>query len=362
MVQDRDCVNEKCASGRGHVTALAWVVVLAGGVGGLASAQSLTEVAQPTTGMQATMMLPANDSEMVGPVSMLQVRPDIEMLTVDGVNLVVETGPEATLVVDTGPASACSAVVAAVQHIAKSPIRYIVDTSGDPDEIGCNQQVSAVGHAFARGTLGFSAPVIAHQNVVLQMISQPGQHYGAGQLPSEIFTRDDRNMYLNGQGISVMWMPAAHTSGDSMVWFRRSDVVVAGAILDMTSFPVIDVKHGGSVQGEIVALNRLLSDIAIPATPRWQNAYGTLVIPGRGHVADQADVLNYRDMVTIIRDRIQNLIKQGMDLKRVEAADPTQGYESRYGATTGSWTTNDFVEAVYTSLKAQKTTRQDQIG
>ena len=159
------------------------------------------------------------------------------MLTVDGSNIAVETGPEGTLVVNTGPANDCDAVIAAIQHIAKSPIRNLVDTSADADVIGCNRQISAVGMAFARGTLGFAAPIIANRNVVLQMITEPGQQYDAASLPSEIFTRDDRNMYLNGQGISVSVMPAAHSNGDTVVWFRGSDVVVAGAIVDMTRFP-----------------------------------------------------------------------------------------------------------------------------
>ena len=160
-------------------------------------------------------------------------------------------------------------------------------------------------------------------------------------------------MYLNGEGIEVLYQPAAHTDGDAIVFFRRSDVVVAGDILDTTRFPVIDVARGGSVQGEIAALNRIV-DTAIPSVPIVSREEGTLVIPGHGHVCDQLDVVEYRDMVTIIRDRIRDLIKAGMTLDQIKAASPARGYIRRYGSDTGPWTTNNFVEAVYRSLVQEK--------
>jgi cyclase len=156
-------------------------------------------------------------------------------------------------------------------------------------------------------------------------------------------------MYLNGEGIETLHQPAALADGDSMVFFRRSDVVVAGDILDSTRFPVIDLARGGSVQGEIDALNRLV-ELAIPSIPLVWREGGTLVVPGHGYVHEQLDVVEYRDMVTIVRDRVQALIEAGRSLDEVKAAAPTQGYTRRYGADTGPWTTDMFVEAVYRSL------------
>ena len=156
-------------------------------------------------------------------------------------------------------------------------------------------------------------------------------------------------MYLNGEGIEVLHQPAAHTDGDVVVFFRRSDVVVAGDILDTTRFPVIDVARGGSINGEIAALNRLV-ELAIPSVPIVSREAGTLVIPGHGRVCDQLDVVEYRDMVTIIRDRVRDLIKAGMTLDQIKAASPARGYTRRYGSDSGPWTTNNFVEAVYQSL------------
>jgi glyoxylase-like metal-dependent hydrolase (beta-lactamase superfamily II) len=156
-------------------------------------------------------------------------------------------------------------------------------------------------------------------------------------------------MFLNGEGIEVLHLAAAHTDGDSIVFFRRSDIVAAGDILDTTRFPHIDVERGGSVQGEIDALNRLV-DLAIPSVPIVSREGGTFVIPGHGRICDQFDVVEYRDMVTVIRDRVRALIKEGQSLQQIRAANPTGGYTRRYGSDTGPWTTSMFVEAVYQSL------------
>jgi hypothetical protein len=149
-------------------------------------------------------------------------------------------------------------------------------------------------------------------------------------------------------------MPAATTDADSVVVLRQPDVVVTGNVLDITRFPIIDIARGGSIQGELDALNRLLTDIAVPATPTWEGRYGTLIIPARGHLSNQTDILFYRDAMTIIRDRIASLIEQGKNLAQVQTADPARGYKTRYGTDEGSWTTRDFVAAVYNSLMAER--------
>ena len=145
-------------------------------------------------------------------------------------------------------------------------------------------------------------------------------------------------------------MPAAHTDGDSMVYFRFSDVIAAGDILSTTSYPVIDVAKGGTIQGALDGLNHIL-DIAIP---EFRSQGGTLVIPGHGRLCDTGDVANYRNMVAIIKDRVADSIKKGMTLQQVKASKPTLEYDGLYGATTGPWTTDMFVEAVYKSLSGGK--------
>ena len=157
-------------------------------------------------------------------------------------------------------------------------------------------------------------------------------------------------MYFNGEGIQLIHQAAAHTDGDSIVFFCKSDVVSTDDIFVPSSYPIIDLARGGGIQGIIDGLNRLI-EITIPAE---KQEGGTYVIPGHGRLCDQADVVEYRDMATIIRDRIQNMIRQGMTLEQVKAAKPTRDYDPQYGATTGFWTTDMFVEAVYKSLSAKK--------
>jgi glyoxylase-like metal-dependent hydrolase (beta-lactamase superfamily II) len=236
-----------------------------------------------------------------------------------------------------------------VRAISEGPVRYLVSVNGDESRIGCNTPLAVAGRSFTKGTLDFAAPVISHQNALLQLLATE-QNRPATTLPSEIYTRPVRSMYMNDQAIQVIWAPAAHSSGDSMVVFRRSDVVVTGDIMDTTRFPVIDVAHGGSIQGELAAMNRLLSELAVAVSPKWQRPGGTLIVPGRGQLCNQVDVSNYRDMLTIIRDRVQDLIARGKNLEQVQAANPARGYTTRYGATSGDWTTSQFIAAVYESL------------
>jgi glyoxylase-like metal-dependent hydrolase (beta-lactamase superfamily II) len=158
---------------------------------------------------------------------------------------------------------------------------------------------------------------------------------------------------MNGEGIEVMHQPAAHSDADSFVFFRGSDVVAAGDILDTTRFPVIDLEHGGSIQGEIDALNKLI-ELTVAPTPFIYSGPGTYVIPGHGHVCEQMEVVDYRDMVVTIRDVIADMIKQGKTLGQVKEGSPVKAYETQYGSNTGPWTTDMFIEAVYKSLTAKK--------
>jgi glyoxylase-like metal-dependent hydrolase (beta-lactamase superfamily II) len=278
------------------------------------------------------------------------------MLTVGGANFALLTGEQGAVVID-GGGQDCEAVVAAVRQITEGPIRYVLETSADADRIGCVGALAATGRQFgARGGGGgpggrVGAPIYAHQNVLLRLSQQPAAQANA---PSETFRRSTNNFAVNGQGIQMMSMPAAHTDADTIVVLRQADVIVTGNIFDSTRFPVIDVDSGGTVQGEIAALNRLVEELTIPSTPVWQGWYGTLVIPARGPLANQKDLVQYRDMVTIVRDRVASLIKQGKNLEQVQAADPARGFKARYGAETGPWTSRNFVEAVFRSLQAQR--------
>ena len=315
-----------------------------------------------TSGLIAQERRPINTAE-TGSLEVLPLRPNFYMIVGAGGNIGVQVGQDGIVVVDAGSAPRADAVVAAIKKLGDQPIRYVIDTSADPDHIGGNEMVSKAGQTLfnltnpiaSAMTNGGAASILAAENVLLRMSAPTGKvsPFPSAAWPTESFNQRRKYMFLNGEGIEVLHQPAAHTDGDSMVFFRRSDVVVAGDILDTTRFPIIDVARGGSVQGEIDALNRLV-DLAIPSIPLVSREGGTLVIPGHGRVCDQFDIVEYRDMVTIVRDRIQDLIKQGKSLEQVRAAAPTSGYTRRYGADSGAWTTNMFVEAVYRSLTQER--------
>jgi cyclase len=127
-------------------------------------------------------------------------------------------------------------------------------------------------------------------------------------------------------------------------------VLSTGDIFTPEHYPLIDLQRGGTIQGIIDALNRII-EITVPA--KYQEG-GTYVIPGHGRLCEEADVVEYRDMVTIIRDRIADLVKKGRTLEQVRAAKPTLDYDTQYGATTGIWTTDMFVEAIYKNLSENR--------
>jgi glyoxylase-like metal-dependent hydrolase (beta-lactamase superfamily II) len=208
------------------------------------------------------------------------------------------------------------------------------------------------GGLVVAGPAGTGASVIAHEGVLFAM-SAPGGTPPAAPvegLPTSAYTGDLQDAFLNGEAVQLLHQPAAHTSGDSIVFFRKSDVIVTGDIVDFTSYPVIDAQHGGTFSGLLAALNRII-DLAVPED--WQDG-GTLVIPSHGRIGDESDVVEYRDMVTIVRDRIQDMIGRGMTLDQIKAARPTYEYDGRYGSTSGAWTTDMFVEAAHRDLTRRK--------
>jgi len=293
-------------------------------------------------------------------LEVLHIRPNFYMIAGAGGNVGVQVGEDGVVVVDAGSSAQADAVLAAIRRITPQPIRYVINTSADPDHVGGNEKLSQAGQTLFTGrTIGLptefagtAASVLATENVLTRM-SGATPEYPTAALPTETFFYPRKYMFLNGDGIEVLHQPAAHTDGDAIVFFRRSDVIVVGDVLDTTRFPVIDIAKGGTIDGEIAALNRLV-DIAIPSVPIVSREIGTSIIPGHGHICDQLDVVEYRDMVTIIRDRVRDLIKAGRTLEQVKAADPARGYKARYGSTTGPWTTEQFVEAIYRSLAPKK--------
>jgi glyoxylase-like metal-dependent hydrolase (beta-lactamase superfamily II) len=298
-------------------------------------------------------------------VEVLQVQPDLYLIAGAGANIAVQVGHDGVVVVDSGSAAGIDRVLAEIQKLTKQPIRYIINTSADPDHVGGNEKLSAAGQSIiptgglnSIASAGGRAVIFAEERVLARMSAPVGKQaaYPNGAWPTSSYSASlgefQKDVYLNGQAIQVFHQPAAHSDGDSIVFFRRSDVLVIGDVMDTTHFPVIDLAKGGSVQGVIDSLNRIIA-ITVPPTPLvWQEG-GTVVIPGHGRICDEADVVDYRDMMTIVRDNVQDMIKKNMTLDQVQKADPTKRYRKRYGADSGPWTTNQFVEAVYKSLSGK---------
>ena len=312
----------------------------------------------------AALAAQASSGASSAALEVLEVRPNFFMIAGAGGNIGVQVGKDGVVVVDAGSAANTAAVVAAIKRITPQPIRYVIDTGPDADHVGGNEVLSKAGDQFYPGTRSASsrpdavrsvASILAAEGVVRHMTAA-GESTPARPLvglPTESFHYAKKFLYLNDEAIEVLHQPAAHTDSDVFVFFRRSDVVVAGDVLDTRRFPVIDVARGGSIDGEIAALNRL-SELAVASVPIVSREAGTIVIPGHGRLYDQFDVIEYRDMITIIRDRVRELVKDGRSLEQVKAARPAKGYEGRYGNAGGDWTTDTFVEAVYRSLIKEK--------
>ena len=285
------------------------------------------------------------------PFETIQIRPNVHVIFGAGGNITAHVGEDGVILVDAGVGPAADKVVAAVKAITSAPIRLVINTSADLDHVGGNEALAKAGTSVNPD--GFSdeerAIVLAHENVLLRMSGNEAT-FPSGLWPTETFTARHRSMYLNDDAVQVLRSTGAHSDGDSIVHFRRADVIATGDILDLRQFPVIDPKNGGSIQGELAALNRLL-ELVVPAMPLVLKPGRTLVVPGHGPISDYAELVEYRDMVTIITDNIEDMIKKGMTLEQVKKANPTAGYRARWGRESGPWTTDMFVEAVYNGLK-----------
>lgn len=284
-------------------------------------------------------------------LDVVKVRPDFYMIAGDGGNIGAEIGDEGIILVNSGAGKMSDQVLAELKKLTDLPIRYIINTDADPDFVGGNLKLGKSGLGVVTNSQG-QAAILAHQSVLTRMSARNATpSYPGDAWPNEAFEGKRHAFRMNDQGIEVWYEPNAHTNADSFAMFRKSDVVVTGDILDETRFPIIDVAHGGSVQGEIDALDKLI-ELTIAPIPYIYKDVGTYVIPGHGRVCEQMEVVDYRDMVVIIRDNIQDLMKQGKTLDQIKAAHPALAYETRYGREPG--VTDSFVESIYQSLTAKK--------
>ena len=271
-------------------------------------------------------------------VETLHVQGNVHMIVGADANVAVQVGEDGVLVVDTGGAPTRDAVLAAIRRLSDRPIRWIINTHGDVDHTGGNETVSQAGLTVN----GNPAAIVAHENVLARMSAADRP---VTELPLNTFFESGRDFSFNGEAVFLYHVPNAHTDGDVVVYFRGSDVLVSGDLFTTTHFPVIDLDAGGSIDGFIAGLNTML-DLAVP---KYLQEGGTYVIPGHGRLADEADLVEYRDMVQIVRDRIAASIAAGRTLAQIRAERPSLDYEPRYDRRGG--TTAMFVDAAYRSLQ-----------
>lgn len=292
----------------------------------------------------------------------------IYMLAGAGENIVVQTGTDGTVVVNAGSAQASSQVLAAINRLTSAPIRYVIDTSDASDVVGGNGTLAQAGRSIYdagtspirfNGEVYAAATILAASEVTLRVGAPVGQTapFPQSDWPTQSIGADRYFIYMNNEAV-VMYHHPARDDGDSVVHFPGSDVIVAGDTIDANRFPVLDLEHGGSVQGEIAALNHILALSDIPMPFAFQ-AGGTYIVPAHGRLYQQFDVVQYRDMLLEIQDTVADMMSRKMTLRQIEAAQPCLGYQQEYGSDSGPWTTNDFVQAVYQSLLQEQKAKKN---
>ncbi len=284
-------------------------------------------------------------------LELLHVQGNVSMLAGAGGNIAVQAGKDGILLVDSGNAAMTDKVVETLRTLSKGQVSYIVNTNERGDHVGGNANFARLGRPLAIARAAQARVFIVGFSSMLERMSDSSVKSPVPEQgwPNDVYSGSQKNLSFNGDAVQIFHQ-AATTDGDSIVLFRRADVIATGDIFDPTEYPIIDLKTGGSLQGVLEGLNRL-RQMAVPAD-HMEN--GTMLIPGHGRVSDVADLDIYQQMVTVVRDRLQDMIARGMTLEQIKAAHPTRDYDPIYGHESGSWTTDMFIDAAYRSLTARQ--------
>jgi cyclase len=277
----------------------------------------------------------------VGPIHIVPIRRNrLYLLASAEGNSTVQVGDDGVLVVDTMTAAVAPRLLEAIRMVAMGPILQIINTNAD--RTGGNEVIRKAGRAVGADRPSGGAGILAFDTVLARMSAASSVPQLAW--PTDTYFVASKDLFFNAEPVQVYHQPSAYSDADTFVLFRRSDVVVAGDIFTPHQFPRIDVEHGGTLNGIVAGLNRIIE----LTVPELNEEGGTMVVPAIGRLCDEADVADYRDMVTIVRDRIQDMVRRGLTLPQVKAARPTRDYDALYN--TPAYTSDVFVEAAYRSL------------
>lgn len=281
----------------------------------------------------------------------------------DQANTVVQIGNNGVLVVDTGTTEMAPKLLALIQELAgkyggkHKDIRWIINTDGQMDHIGGNEILrrSGTGYSAVAFTRVTSAPpgatVVASLNMSMNLLPSrnDGKVVPEGLWPSELHDQPVYSWYFNDEAVALHLPANANTNGNMMVRFLRSDVIATGDIVSQTTYPIIDQKHGGTIDGVLTALNQALEMSNISSHNGLAEG-GTLLIPGHGRMIDRTELLSYIIMVTKLRNQIMYYKNSGRTLQEVLAMNVTSPYDGRWSPNGSKWTGQDFVKAVYNTL------------
>jgi cyclase len=287
-------------------------------------------------------------------VETVPVQGQVYLIAGAGGNIAAQVGSDGVLLVDTGYEQMSGKVLDALRKLSDRTLRTIINTTLMDAHTGANGALVKEGRLNQAGPgLGGrpnEADLIGHSDLLALMTEIGRDKIAVERWPPSVFSGKQKDLYSNDEPVIILHVPNAVTAGDSMVWFRKSDVIVSGEIFNEASFPYIDLAHGGTINGIIEGLNQMLEIMV----PKHNQEGGTMVVPGYGRIGDEHDVLEYRDMVTIIRDRVQAYIKKGMTLQQIKGMkpNPTYEYEPRFNRDP-AWTADMFIEAIYRNLTAK---------
>ena len=239
------------------------------------------------------------------------------MLTGAGGNIGLSVGEDAAFIIDDQFAPLTPKISAAIAQITPKPVRFVLNTHWHSDHTGGNEPFGKAG-----------AVIVAHHNVrkrmstdqVIDFINLKTKPDPKDALPIVTFS-SDISFHLNGEEIRALHMPNAHTDGDAVVLFTKSDIVHMGDIYFNGFYPFIDYETGGSAAGVVAACDKVLAI----ATDK------TRIIPGHGPLSTAAELKVYRDLVATVAARVKTLVSQGKTLDEIKAAKVSADYDEKWG-------------------------------